>query len=291
MLSISPGTLTEATANVNYSDVPVSILGNDGKSFKQLNGQIFYARSKDISGSTDFFVTDTTQSVTTIPSSDIDNTAVQASKDVVHLQGGSFEVVKLTNNASLDNYVAVSTSHPAYIDYTRNNANTANLLAEFERVKQYNETLKKPTAQNKFDTNKAVEYIQNDKYLVGKNSVGARLFTQFNQMSSVQVNGIDTSSALQIHTGDSNSVIVPLVFQYRMTDAVGHVDGTTSKTVNSNFEYTKSIGIDLIVQGETFKFDVEVSAKFRPTSISNNNLGIQTTKNIETTTQATTKID
>lgn len=291
MLSLSPGTLSATTTNASYTDVPISVLGQNGTPKKQLNGQIFYARSKDISGSEDFFITDQSASVTTVPSEDIDNSAVAASKDVVHLNGNSIEVIKLAANASLEDYVTVSTSHPAYVEYTKNNANTQNLLNEFERIKQYNQTYKADVVQNVYDPNRAVEYIADDKYLVGKNSVGARLFTQPNQMSSIQVNGIDTSSAVQIHSGDSNAIIVPLVFQYRMTDAVGHVDGSTTTTTNSNFQYTKSIGIDLLVKGETFRFDVEVSAKFRPTSISNNNLGIQTTRNIETSTRTSTRID
>lgn len=288
MLSISPGTLTTPTTNSLYNTVPVSILGSSADSTQQLNGQIFYVRSTDISGSTNFFIDDSTTSTNTAPASDIDATAAQAAKNVVHLQGSSFELIKLSANAGLENYVAVSTSHPAYVLYTQNNANTQPLLDEFERIRQYNATYKNNNVQNIYNENRAVEYIDDDKYLVGKNSVGARLYAQFNQLTSIQVDGIDTSSALQIHSGDSNAIIVPIVFQYRMTDAIGNVDGDSSKTVNSNFEYKKSMGIDLIVQGETFKFDVEVSAKFRPTSISNNNLGISTTKNIESTTTSPT---
>ena len=288
ILTLSPGSLSANTTNANYSNVPISILGQDGTSQPQKNGQIFYNRSVDISGSTEFFVEDNNTSVNTVPSADIDSTAASAAKNCVHINSsGNVEVVKLATNASLDDYVVISTSHPVY---QGSGTNTSDALAEFERIKQFNSTYREDIKQNTYDPERAVEYVSDDKYTVGRNSVGSRLFTQVNQMSSVQVNGINSASSLEIHAGDSNSIIVPIVFQYRMTDALGHVDGSTLLTTNSNFEYTKTMGIDLIIKGETFQFDVEVSAKFRPTSVSNNNLGIQTLNNIESTSDTGTKI-
>lgn len=283
LLSISPGTLTSPTNNALYSDVPVSILGNNGQPLRQLNGQIFYNRNIDISGSQEFYVDNTEISDNTVPASDIDATAIASTKNVVHLTGSSFDIIKLAPNASLDGYVAISKSHPLYVQWLADNSLTAPIFDEFERIKQYNSTYREQIVQNKYNADRAVEYIKDDKYLVGKNSIGSRLFVQFNQISAVQVDGIDNSSALQIAPSETNAIIVPLVFQYRMTDAAGFVNGDSSLTTNSNFEYIKTIGIDMLVGGETFKFDIEVSAKFRPTSISNNNLGIQTTQNIDAT--------
>lgn len=127
-----------------------------------------------------------------------------------------------------------------------------------------------------------LSYSASDKWLIGQKTVGSMLFTALKGTEAYQVNGIDTSSAKEIYSGEQDSILIPIIFQYRMTDALGFPNGQSNLSQNTNFEYSKKIGFDFLLSGKKFTFDVQVSAKFRPSSTSNNNIGIQTTSSIIT---------
>lgn len=290
VLSISPGVLIHDAMSSSYANVPIYISGEKTES-SQKNGQIFYNRMNDINGTALLYdMVNDASSYTVVPS-DVDTSAVDSVKNIVHMNSGSYELVKLISSASLESYVAMTSSHPAWQEFM-NTTSSAYLNSEFSRIKWFNNLFRASNVQNKLSTkvsnpDQADQYpfyiskFENqDKYLVGQNTVGSVLMSSINSIQSFQVQGIDTASSKEIYAGENDSIMIPITFQYRMTDALGNPNGLTSLTQNANFEYSKKLGFDLLLAGKKFSFDVQVSAKFRPTSISNNGIGIESVSSI-----------
>lgn len=272
--SISPGVLTQFTTNslytsASYAEVSTTIAK------QQLNGQIAYIRSKDVSGSTDLYVQNTAQSDTMILPADIEAGAALASRNAIQFDGGSFTAVKIKSNAIGTSYVALSSSHPYYIASQAEPSNgvLAGAVAdEFNRIKLFNSQLVQDTAQLDLTSNVQSQFNVNDKYVIGKNSTGSRLFMRVSDIQNMQVTSSDSSASVILHNGEENALMIPIVYQFRMTDALGRINGDSSlSTSASNIEYNKKLGIDLIVGNESFKFDLNVNAKFRHTTLSASN--------------------
>lgn len=288
MPSISTGTLTNATTNNMYSNVGISLQNTDEKADKQLNGQLIYLRNRNVIDDIDLVVSNENKnSFTVVNNVDIDNSALDTQKDVVH-NNNSYELVKLTDNASLNDYVVMSNKHPLYIDFLSSN-NDTELKAEFERMSKFNDNIRLEQQQSEYDSDLPIEFVQNDKYMIGKNSVGSRLFVK-PVMADLQVNGSENTAIRQIHSGETNALLIPIKFQYRMMDILGNVDGDSKLTTNSNLTYTKTIGVDTVIMGEIYKFDIRVSCKFRSTSISNQNI-TTVTNEIDTTSSQNTNVN
>jgi hypothetical protein len=111
-----------------------------------------------------------------------------------------------------------------------------------------------------------------DQYLLGPKSVGSYLFLNPSAHSDLVVNGSDSLSLRRIGFGDTQSISIPITFQYRMTDyfgsgdsGLGNVAGKRGAGKNDNITYTKRIGIDIYsnpVNKERFSFDLEVTARY-----------------------------
>tara|TARA_R110001592_G_scaffold120545_3_gene324997 strand:- start:73702 stop:77532 length:3831 start_codon:yes stop_codon:yes gene_type:complete len=120
-------------------------------------------------------------------------------------------------------------------------------------------------AKNSFDTF--------DQYLLGKKSCGSYLFMAAADHENLQVSGDSVQSTKLISFGTQNSLNIPIVFQYRMTDYFGDGDGSsgglgsiagdsTGSTVNVT--YAKKIGVDIYpTLNDVFQFDIEIFAKYR----------------------------
>lgn len=280
VLSIAPGGLTQNIMSAMYADVPVKV--NTEGFVNQKKGQIFYNRLQNID-QTDLLYADDNQSTLEIPSSDIDTSATLATKNVVHQTlSNSIELVKLSPNASMDSYVAMTIDHPSYIDY-KSTGQIQHINEAFERIKNFNSIFRSVNVQQIKSDKNIYAYEENDKFLVGQNSVGAALYTSLNDFTSFQVQGVDASASKEIYSGAQDSILIPIIFQYRMTDALGNVNGLQSLNANSNFEYSKRLGFDLLINNKMFSFDVEIYAKYRPTSTANQRLDIvPSTNNIRT---------
>jgi hypothetical protein len=114
-----------------------------------------------------------------------------------------------------------------------------------------------------------------DQYLIGSNSCGAYLFlSPTNNTGAINVDGSNQLSIKTLPFGSENSINIPIVFQYRMTDFFGEgTDGLGSiggdfTNQTSQLEYTKRLGIDIYSnQTERFSFDVEITARYRSKSL------------------------
>jgi hypothetical protein len=272
MLSIAPGGLTLDVLSASYDKVPIKI-NTSGAFVKQKKGQIFYNRLNNVDLTSSLYDT-LPQSSNSISIGDVDTTAIVSERNVVHrTSAGSIETVKLVDNATMSDYVAMTTSHPAYQEYkTSGSANVLN--DEFSRISYFTDLFRSPNVQPIFDETNIHEFHPNDQFLVGQKSVGATMYVAMNDFSSFQVAGVDSSSSKEIYSGEADSILLPIVFQYRMTDALGNINGTSSINANANFEYSKKLGFDLLINNKIFSFDVEIYAKYRATSTANQKLSV-----------------
>ena len=126
-------------------------------------------------------------------------------------------------------------------------------------------------------------FYANDRYLIGANTCGSYLFLSPFSYADLLVEGTDYRSTRDIEFGEENQIVIPVIFQYRMTDffgtgilGSGRVGGSSANL--KNLTYTKKIGLDINVKDETlFSFDIQVSAKYKADSPSQT--AISPTKN------------
>ncbi len=109
----------------------------------------------------------------------------------------------------------------------------------------------------------------NDQYLLGKASCGCYMFLLPRDEDTLLVNGDDALSVKSITVGESNTLSIPLVFQYRMTDysgvgfkGFGSIAGDYTG-VTTDMIFAKNMGFDLFdIDGTRFSFDLEIFAKY-----------------------------
>ena len=116
-----------------------------------------------------------------------------------------------------------------------------------------------------------------DQYTLGKESCGSYLFMSTDDHQSIQVGGDSSQSATVVQFGQQNSINVPMVFQYRMTDyfgagsgadgGIGNIGGDNSGAT-TNITYSKKIGFDIWPNNaDPFQYDIEVFAKYRTNNL------------------------
>lgn len=269
MLSPKPGGLNKPIA-ATESDYFLPNISNTISEFnQQYYGQIIYQRFKDVAAQdteSEMYVDGGTTS-TIVPDIDIEskNNEIEA-----QVYDENLIPYKLIGSPTMD-WIAMHKNHPIIKDYQDNKISLADVQKEFTRLGfTFNNILKTKTVQNTYkkvgNEYRNNEFLKNDKYLVGKNSCGAHLFMKINSMENIQVNGSSSNSIRILNPGDQNVILIPITFQYRMTDALGNINGEVSNII-SNLEYRKKIGFDMIVADEKFKFDIEIFAKLRSNEI------------------------
>ena len=150
-------------------------------------------------------------------------------------------------------------------------------------------SLTRPALTNLWDSSVAgfVDYSRNaknsfegfDQFMLGKQTCGSYLFVSSDNHQNIQVDGDSIQSYEDIAFGQQNSISIPLVFQYRMTDYFGVTTGSglgniggdsTGSTVN--LTYIKNIGFDLFPNNsDPVQFDISISAKYRSDRLSIDN--------------------
>jgi hypothetical protein len=105
-------------------------------------------------------------------------------------------------------------------------------------------------------------FYQNDRYLIGTQTVGSYMFIESPSMETVKVKGTGLESFAELDFGSENQIIVPIVFQYRMSDYLDNIGGAPNSLIR-NLTYTRGIGIDISIKGEPlFSFDFIATAGY-----------------------------
>ena len=207
-------------------------------------------------------------------------------------KGGSLSttaVIPVNNSTIVSNYdntIFTHINHPSVSTWSSQVGNNeANLMASKEvRNSKFGNTpvgvtgdkLQTPLffegAGSTGDRYAKICFDTEDQYLLGPLSVGAYLFLNPSSHSDVTVNGSDSLSVRRIGFGESQSIAIPVTFQYRMTDyfgsgdaGLGNVGGKRGAAKNENLTYTKRIGIDIYnnpINKERFSFDLELTARY-----------------------------
>ncbi len=118
-------------------------------------------------------------------------------------------------------------------------------------------------------------FTKNDKYLIGKNTCGAYLSMAPTDTTTIVNNSPVYNVGTIIKNGDSYSLKCGVLFSCRMTDYFGAgstgngVLGGYGANYQNNLEFTKKIGIDIVIKNQSmFSFDMEVQMIYKPSSVS-----------------------
>jgi hypothetical protein len=267
---------------------------NSYRQSTQARGQYLYCRYRNIGNTEDFYVdyNFNTKLVPTTPSLlDYEYTIKNGTYTTIGTVIDQFIWNGTYTNTNTPNTTAVTDGTVAS-DYS--SGNTLLLHVDHPAVKNSNSNLttlrsqvrmaktsilvssdgdgKKQTAFY-YDTveNNSIKssFESNDQYLLGKASCGCYMFLLPRDERNLKVGGDDALSSFVIEVGDNNSVSIPLVFQYRMTDyygvgfkGIGAIAGDYTGVTN-DLRYAKRMGIDLFdIDGNRFSFDLEIFAKY-----------------------------
>ena len=107
-------------------------------------------------------------------------------------------------------------------------------------------------------------FTKNDEYLIGKYTCGAYLYLYPTKYEDVSIEGnLPGRSSKTVKAGSENAINIPVLFQFRASDRLGYIGGFRVGSTLANIEYSKKIGIDLIIKNQpTFSFDLSVNAKY-----------------------------
>jgi hypothetical protein len=239
----------------------------------QFENQIAYLGNKRVNGVDNLYISRTAIAAPTIIDPvDIDTAAAAETRiyvqpiDSADLSLG-FKTVALKATADADKYTLIHKNAPAYAAYVADAAQIAGVISMFNNVSTYDGTEKTKLQVGVYSEvdNPKVMFADYDEYTCGTATRGATLVMSPNVSSAMQINGSTNEAALAVRPGANNALLIPIVFQARMTDAVGKIDGTTS-IGTAQFRYEKTINIHTFIAGKELSFDVKVYCDFRPTT-------------------------
>lgn len=261
--TLIPGTDFDSIKAPTYYNVPFKYYGVKD-SLVQSSKQILYFRNVDLTGRSNnrsFILVDKKlPKYSTQPkANEIDLTAIDADKRIVYLDtmDGLVKICKMVSDYS-NTFNAFTIEHPlySYMDMQK-------MASEFERLSEYTDHIKALQYQSERLSTDAVGlgYSVNDLYSVGKNTCGAFLYPIIPDINKITVNGNTTNATLIIPK--ESEILIPIVFEYRMTDRLGNIDGLSTFDSTQSLEYSKKIGVDLLINNALFSFDIQVGAKLR----------------------------
>ena len=124
-----------------------------------------------------------------------------------------------------------------------------------------------------YSRNTKTSFENFDQYLLGEQTCGSYLFMSSDDHQNIQVSGDSIQSQRIIQFGQQNSINIPLVFQYRMTDYFGTGSGAAgglgniggdSSGATVNVTYAKKVGFDIFPNNtDVYQYDIEVFSKYR----------------------------
>jgi hypothetical protein len=268
--TLVPGTIFDTSNAPNYFNVPVKIENLLQQSAKQ----IIYFRDTDITGQpADVFkiVKDKLLPITTKPATtDINPSVPDVDKNIVYYDTDDslVKICKL-NTGYNRNFNAFTIGHPLY-SYD----NMQEMVDEFNRIKLYTDNIKAQLYQSKIDVGDTLGlgFSDNDFYAIGLNTCGAFLYPLIPNLESIRVVGNTTTATLILPK--ESEILIPIMYEYRMIDRLGNIDGQESYDVSIALEYAKKIGIDMFINNENFKFDLLVKSRLKSKIATLDNLNL-----------------
>lgn len=134
-------------------------------------------------------------------------------------------------------------------------------------------------------TTHKIGYSDGDKYLSGEDTCGSYLFLSPINHEQIQVEGDTANSSAVINSGES--IRVPIVYQYRMTDYSGNIFGVQGLKATDdrvkNTKFANIIGIDIWTDTsseEPKQYDIIVYSTYGNSSI------VDVTNTVNTSTQS-----
>lgn len=260
--TLVPGTTINSVNAETYYNVPAII----GDNSVQVAKQVVYFRNIDLVGqvqgadNTFRLVVPKAPTDNTAPESKyIDNSAADKDKNLVMLTGSTVSICKLIASNTASNFLCFTTEHPSY-----NYDNKQIILTEMQRLGRMNPNLKASQYQSETVQSGDEEFIgfkDNDKFAVGRYTCGAWLYPYVVKPQTIQVVGNTTVSTLIINK--ESEILIPIIYEYRMVDRLGHINGEINYDISSGLVYSKKLGIDILINNSTFKFDLKVTSKFK----------------------------
>lgn len=245
-----------STENSQYFDVPV--IGTNTN--KQKRKQIIYFRNIDITNqqTSDFeLYTDPIGTTSNfINPALVNNNSNNQSRNILFVDSDdTIKLVGLLDNIDL-NFNVFTSEHAKFVEDSDN----TELLNSFNRLGKINNNAK-TNKQERLNDDLVVGFVDNDKFAVGNNTTGAFFYPIFNSEQRFSVVGNSTTSSLIIQ--ENSEILLPVVFEYRMTDRLGIINGNRSLTAIDNVEYVKKLGVDLLLNNEKISFDLQFKVNLR----------------------------
>lgn len=271
--SLVPGTSLNQVNAPNYYNAPIKydgIINSEG--VQQISRQVFYLRNTDLIGTTinrsavsenseyslvvarPIWTAENPQDKSLFANSEIDGSTSTNNKLI------GFDGTTVTNSFNLKNYgngeyLLFGADHPF--------VGTPKINDEFIRLRKVmSPLLKEQQVQGEItaaSTNDMVGFSDYDKYAVGRYTCGAWLYPLIPNIQKFLVNGNTSISSLIINK--ESELLIPIMFEYRMTDHLGYIDGNPGFDINQGLEYSKKIGFDILINNSVFSFDLKVTAK------------------------------
>lgn len=250
----------------DYIDVPVkfNIIGqNSQDTFSQTNRQIVYFRNKDLNGfgQMESKLIENTEGaeINTNILPQFQHTGVNdAQKNIVYRNGNKIEICKLNESDYNDKIAVFTTEHP---DYISGGSKYTDLNTKFDNQKTHWYIHSQQLQLGNRKAPLGLGFDEHDRFGVGYYTCGAYLYPALQSVNSIQVQGNSTESTLVI-PGETE-LLIPVIFEYRMIDRLGKIDGLKTFDLTTQLEYTKKIGIDMLLNNQEFRFDVNVRARLR----------------------------
>lgn len=260
--TLVPGVTIDATNAENYYNVPMV----NGDNVVQASKQIIYFRNVDLVGQvqgndkTFKLVVPKAPTDNTYPETKyIDNSAADKDKNLIMLKDNTVSIFKLIGSNTASNFLCFTTEHPDY-DYN----NKQKMVTDMRRLAKLNPNLKADQYQSEVETAGDEDFVgfkDNDVYAVGRYTCGAWLYPYIAKPSSIQVVGNTTVSTLIV--AKESEILIPIIFEYRMVDRLGNINGEVNYDINNGLTYSKKLGVDILLNNSTFKFDLKVTSKYK----------------------------
>lgn len=289
LFSLNPGDLSNEVNPIQSNimgKAPIIVINSDNGIESPLgnyqrNGQILYVRDKDVANlynqwddsedllnKFDAYITNTYN-----PSyPHADGVSSENERVLVVLNNDTNKLEDKKPSTSQRDFLSISTLHPLYLEYIDASTTITRQEEIIELVKEISNSavanvqgiqagINKSTGVNVYPK---LSYNQNDRFLIGGKSCGSYAFLNVRNISDIQVSG-SANSSNKVIAGKSE-IKIPVVFQYRMTDATGAVNGLLDRV--DQVLYTKTLGIDLkAALNQTFSFDIKFTARYRNTDL------------------------